>query len=531
MEIFGTGFLLWCSVAVNAVVVATASPALILTPYIKKNETEKARNLSSVDKGQFLNVVSYSGYITVDERYNSNLFFWYFPVPDQNVTETPWIIWLQGGPGVTSLAGLFEEIGPFEYETKLKLRNTSWGKNHSLLFIDNPVGTGFSFTDSDKGFIQNMDECSEHLYNFLQQFMTIFPELRKAPLYIAGESYAGRYVPAFAYKILQMKKMQRDDPINLQGLMLGNPVFNRKEIVDYTRIYYQWGLIDSQGVLAVKSLQDAYVQAINANDYILANHLRNQLLDKLDEMAMLQQSYNILKDNINVSGFMSFVDQDEIKEAIHVGDIVYEFANGTVHQKLIPDFLKDSTPKIQALLENYRILIYCGQLDLVAPCVLSAEGRRRSWYWSQRENFLTATRIPWRYNDSVAGYVKSGGRLTEVLVRGAGHLVPIDKPEQAQKLISYFIRDLPFRKPQNFHVQDSSNGTIENVVELPENGKVTYYYSAAGLIASVIINVIFVFVIVGGVLYYLRYKRRSTTYFYEVADEDSSITDGILTMT
>lgn len=120
MEIFGTGFLLWCSVAVNAVVVATASPALILTPYIKKNETEKARNLSSVDKSQFLNVVSYSGYITVDERYNSNLFFWYFPVPDQNVTETPWIIWLQGGPGVTSLAGLFEEIGPFEYETKLK---------------------------------------------------------------------------------------------------------------------------------------------------------------------------------------------------------------------------------------------------------------------------------------------------------------------------------------------------------------------------------------------------------------------------
>lgn len=49
----------------------------------------------------------------MNKEYNANLWFWYFPVVGKPVEETPWIIWLQGGPGASSLYGLFTEIGPF----------------------------------------------------------------------------------------------------------------------------------------------------------------------------------------------------------------------------------------------------------------------------------------------------------------------------------------------------------------------------------------------------------------------------------
>lgn len=93
------------------------SPALILTQLVKNNLAEQARNLSLVDPKLFFNRTSYSGFFTVDEKYNSNLFFWYFPAENYK-PDSPWILWLQGGPGSSSLAGLFDEIGPFEIKNK-----------------------------------------------------------------------------------------------------------------------------------------------------------------------------------------------------------------------------------------------------------------------------------------------------------------------------------------------------------------------------------------------------------------------------
>lgn len=91
------------------------APALLLTPFIKLNQTAEARNRSIVTPSLFLNTTSHSGFLNVDEVYNSYTFFWYFPVTEKPVSETPWIIWLQGGPGVSSLVGVFDEIGPFKY--------------------------------------------------------------------------------------------------------------------------------------------------------------------------------------------------------------------------------------------------------------------------------------------------------------------------------------------------------------------------------------------------------------------------------
>ena len=98
--------------------------------------------------------MSYSGFLTVNEIKNNSLFFWYFPAQTK-AYEAPLVLWLQGGPGWPSMYGLFKENGPFligwdpKSQKPTLLNNIySWTKNHNMLYIDNPVGTGFSFSES-----------------------------------------------------------------------------------------------------------------------------------------------------------------------------------------------------------------------------------------------------------------------------------------------------------------------------------------------------------------------------------------------
>lgn len=505
------------------------SSALFLTPLIKQNKTNEARNLSLVDPGLFLNMTSYSGFLTVDERYNSNLFFWYFPKPNQKEPKhvgnstTPWIIWLQGGPGATSLVGLFSEIGPFEYiDNQLKLRELSWSKHFSMVFIDNPVGAGFSFSDSRDGYSTNMDMYSANLYGAVKQLVSLWPELRAAPLFVAGESYAGRYVPALARDIL--RGAATGDSLNLQGIIMGNPILDRDSVVDYTRVFYNWGLVDSQGALAVKLLQERFDQAIRNGDSAGAFDLRNDVLNKLQEIAYKSETYNLLKDDAipNVKNFIPFVTSTKIREAIHVGDAEFDFSNADVHVYLKNDFLAPVSTKIDELLENYRVLIYCGQLDLTTPCVLNAEARRRKWRWSRRDEFLKAPRTPWWLNNSVVGYVKSGGGFTEIQVNGAGHLVPIDKPLEAVNIIYNFITEREFTRPSDFEIRADDTPNYEEYTDLSHYVKNSDFKS--GLIASVVVNVLLVIALAVGVVMFVRWRRRDDVFY-------SPLNDGILTMT
>lgn len=105
--------------------------ALILTPFIEQGRTAEAKSACRVDPNLFFGIESYSGFLTVNSTYKSNLFFWYFPSFSKPVSETPWIIWLQGGPGASSLTGLFDEIGPFSSNNDGTLRCKC------LIFISN----------------------------------------------------------------------------------------------------------------------------------------------------------------------------------------------------------------------------------------------------------------------------------------------------------------------------------------------------------------------------------------------------------
>ena len=165
-------------------------------------------------------LTSYSGFLTVNRTSNSNLFFWYFPAENGN-KSAPLVLWLQGGPGSSSMYGLLKENGPFLADVDkagrpfIRSNPYRWSANHNVLYIDNPVGTGFSFTDHFEAYPNSIEESTEDLFVFLQQFLLMFPELQKVEFYPFGESYAGKYVPALAHKIHTENKKEDDNNIKI----------------------------------------------------------------------------------------------------------------------------------------------------------------------------------------------------------------------------------------------------------------------------------------------------------------------------
>ncbi|GBL86657.1 Venom serine carboxypeptidase [Araneus ventricosus] len=168
---------------------------LFLTPYVENGDIERARSLSKVGKlPNAPHVPSYSGLFTVNKEHGSNMFFWFFPALN-NDTKAPIILWLQGGPGASDLIGLFIINGPYIVRKNLtvELRSQTWAKEFNVIYVDNPVGTGFSFTNHDDGYSKDQDHMADNLYEFLQQFFKVFHEYASNDFYVVGESYGGRF--------------------------------------------------------------------------------------------------------------------------------------------------------------------------------------------------------------------------------------------------------------------------------------------------------------------------------------------------
>ena len=160
----------------------------------------------------------FSGYLNTKIE-GDELFYLYMPSQNKD-PNAPILLWLNGGPGCSSLFGLLAEIGPVcedNYAGKYEVNPYSWNKEVDLLAIEQPAGVGFSKTGNPK-YKWNDDKMAENLMQAIKDFLNVF-NIKQKDFYVSGESYAGVYIPYLAKYILNDKST---DKINLKGILIGN---------------------------------------------------------------------------------------------------------------------------------------------------------------------------------------------------------------------------------------------------------------------------------------------------------------------
>ncbi|KAH7952133.1 hypothetical protein HPB52_019186 [Rhipicephalus sanguineus] len=429
---------------------------LFLTPLIEAEQFEEALQKSKVGNiGDLPDVLSYSGFITVNKELGSNLFFWFFPAKE-NPETAPVSLWLQGGPGTSSFEGLFVEHGPYYIDDNgdPQLRDITWTRTISMLYVDNPVGTGFSFTQSNEGYATDQDDVSRDMVEMLQQFFTLFSEYSSNDFYLSGESYAGKYIPSIGALLHEFRDQLRV-PINLKGIAVGNGMTDPITMLIYGDFLYYIGLLDKRQASYMREGCNRAASMICEEDYLGASLIATSLIlgtvagtpTLFGNVTGYEYAYNYLltEKPESHSRYKTFLKTPTAREALHVGQVEYDGTSTEVVLYLAADLMKSVKDKLAILANNYKVLMYSGHLDIIVPSV-ATETLMYTLPWSGSEEWSNAEKKIWRSPDgeSVRGYAKNAKNCTLVIVRDAGHILPYDQPEAAYDMITRYMNDEPF---------------------------------------------------------------------------------------
>ncbi|KAI6678196.1 hypothetical protein NL676_038992 [Syzygium grande] len=227
-----------------------------------------------------------TGYIGVGELEDVQLFY-YFVESERSPKDDPLVLWLTGGPGCSALSGMLYEIGPFtfnydnstRYRPTLKLNDYSWTKVANIIFLDEPVGTGFSYANSWESYVINDYVSAAETYEFLRKWLKLHPEFLDNPLYIAGDSYSGIIVPMVTLQVVKGNKAGLQPEMNLEGYMLGNPLTR-----EYSDLNSRVPFAHLKGLISDELYESAKIDC--NGDYINVNESNADCVDDLKAVTM-----------------------------------------------------------------------------------------------------------------------------------------------------------------------------------------------------------------------------------------------------
>ncbi|CAN6336688.1 unnamed protein product [Urochloa humidicola] len=389
-----------------------------------------------------------SGYLPIPPA-NASLFFAFYEAthPLTPPASTPLLLWLQGGPGCSGLIGNFFELGPYFVNpdnVSLSPNPFAWNRRFGLLFIDNPLGTGFSATPSIADIPTNQSVIAAHLLAALQSFFALDPTFRARPFFLAGESYAGKYVPAAGAHILDANPTLPESlRVNLRGVAIGNGLTHPvAQVATHADSAYFSGLINARQKRELEALQAEAVSLTLAERWLEAAGARGRVLARLQNMTGLATLYDAAKQRPYQSEPVgAFLNRAEAKAALGArGGVAWEECSDAVGAAMHADVMRSVRPQVESLLRRTRVLLYQGIRDL-RDGVVSTEAWLGEVRWDGLRAFQDAERVVWRTagDGELAGYVQRSGALTHVVVYGAGHLVPADNGRAAQEMIEDWV--------------------------------------------------------------------------------------------
>lgn len=222
-------------------------------------------------------------------------------------TSRPLVIWLQGGPGASGVGfGQFTEVGPFGvgWET----RRPAWTDVADVVFLDQPVGTGFSYVDDESLLVTSNDQIAADLVTWFRALLSRYPAFKDQPLHVVCESYGGKMGLGFVKALLDAREEQGQQQhlsqeqkleFNLQGLALGDSWVSPYHFVaSWGPLLRSWSLVDDAGAQQLADLADATKDALARNNGTEATRLWGKVEGTVGRLTDNVNWYNMLQHNI-----------------------------------------------------------------------------------------------------------------------------------------------------------------------------------------------------------------------------------------
>ncbi|KAG1361343.1 serine carboxypeptidase-like 51 [Cocos nucifera] len=407
------------------------------------------------------------GYVQV--RPKAHMFWWLYRSPQRvHGASKPWptVLWLQGGPGSSGVGmGNFQEIGPLD--TDQKPRNSTWLQKADLLFVDNPVGTGYSFVEDKEAFVKTDWEAATDLTTLLKELFKKNETLQTSPLYIVAESYGGKFAVTLGLSVAKAIKAG-ELKLALGGVALGDTWISPEDFV------FSWGpllldvsRLDYNGANKSNSLAEKIREQLASGQYGEATETWSQLegvissssnnidfynflldskndplstmavasskkLQKSEKLTMRKRYSTYLSSKASSSGRLDDLMNGIIKEKLQIipKNLSWGEQSNDVFVFLVNDFMKPRISEVDELLSlGVNVTIYNGQVDLICA-TKGTEAWVQKLKWEGLKNFTNLERKPlYCNNDGVTrGFLKSYQNLHFYWILGAGHFVPVDQP-------------------------------------------------------------------------------------------------------
>jgi len=354
------------------------------------------------------------------------------------------------------MLGNYIENGPVQIQTDGSFVNNkwSWNTNATLIYIDSPVGTGFSYVKDSSGYAYDETTIANELYTTLiTLFFNYFPKYSKLPFYIFGESYAGKYVPYLASTILDKNK-NAPNKINLKAIGIGNGwVDPYDQTGSYAPYLYDHGLINYIELEFAVGVYQLFKGLIDLGQYEIADIVGNNLLGLLMTEAGVNDVYDIRQDSDPTDPYIDALDDylnsDAAAKVLNISGQSWEMCSDAPYIALEGDIDRSSEVLIPNILKSIPVLLYNGYYDLIC----NWEGTNtwsNNMNWQYQSQYVSAKNQTWLVNGKSAGFWKSADNLAFLVVDNAGHMSPFDQPENLWNMVYQFING-------NFHPNKNRN--------------------------------------------------------------------------
>ena len=365
------------------------------------------------------------------------------------------MLWLNGGPGCSSLTGLFMELGPASItkDQKVKHNPYSWNANASVIFLDQPVNVGYSYSS---GSVSNTVAAGKDIYALLTLFFKQFPEYSHQSFHISGESYAGHYIPVFASEILSHKNRN----INLQSVLIGNGLTDG--LTQYE--YYRPMACGEGGWPAVldesqcQSMDNAYPRCASLieNCYNSESvwscvpasiYCNNAMIGPYQRTG--QNVYDVRKPcgsnslcYDELDWIQGYLNKKEVMKAVGAEVSNYESCNFDINRNFLlqGDWMKPFHRVVPGILEKIHVLIYAGDADYICNW-LGNKAWTEALEWPGAKDYKKAQMEDFKIDGDgkTVGQVKSSGNFTFMRLHAGGHMVPYDQPEASLEMLNRWL--------------------------------------------------------------------------------------------